>query len=277
MSNDKKPQGSNVFLAAIAVLIGAILIVCVGILLTQDKHHASKDGIARYAETPKQVSWPFEGHFGTFNRASVQRGFQVYREVCSACHGIKRVAFRNLQDIGFSEAEVKALAAEYTYTKIDNEGEVVDRPGIPADHFPSPFANEAAARAANNGAYPPDLSLMVKARMDGANYLYSLLTGYEDAPADFPLGDGMHYNPYFEGRQIAMAAPIMMKDQVSYEDGTNASIDQMARDVVNFLQWAAEPEMEERKRMGIKVMIFLVIFTVFFMIAKKRIWSRLEK
>lgn len=229
------------------------------------------------AKHPKQVPWTFDGVQGHFDRQSIQRGLQVYKEVCAACHGLKRVALRSLQDVGFSEAEVKALAAGYTVQDGPNDdGEMFDRPGRPSDHFPSPFANEQAARAANNGAYPPDLSLITKARHDGANYLYSLLTGYGEPPADFQLNEGMHYNPYFPGKQIAMPQPIMSDGQVTYEDGTSATVDQMSRDVVNFLQWAAEPEMEQRKMMGIKVMIFLGIMSVLFFFAKRRVWQNIH-
>lgn len=225
------------------------------------------------ALSPKQVHWPFEGMTGTFDRQAAQRGFQVYREVCAACHGMDLVAFRNLTAIGFSEAEVKQIASEYSVVDgPDAEGEMYERPGLPSDRFPAPYANENAARAVNNGAFPPDLSLIVKARPDGANHTYSILTGYEAPPADFELGAGMSYNPYFPGFQIAMPPPLF-SGAVSYEDGTEATIDQMARDVVVFLQWAAEPEMEQRKRMGLKVLIFLAIMTVLFAMAKKRIWK----
>lgn len=228
------------------------------------------------AKHPKQVSWQFEGIFGTVDKQSAQRGLQVYREVCSACHGIHRVSFRTLTELGFSEAEVKKLASEYTVKDGPNEdGEMFDRPGLPSDNFPSPYPNEQAARAANGGAYPPDLSLMVKARPDGANYLHSLLIGYKEPPADFALPEGKYYNPYYPGGAIAMPAPLS-SGQVQYGDGTEASMEQMSRDVVSFLQWAAEPEMESRKQMGVKVMIFLAFMTVFFYFAKKRIWSKLD-
>ena len=274
-----KKDDMNGKLQAIALLIGVVIFGSLAYVVFSGGHGVTaaqeKPG-TKEARVNKKVKWHFDGHFGTFDRASVQRGLQVYKEVCAACHGLGRVAFRNLQDVGFSEAEVKALAAEYSFAALDGEGEEIERPGIPADRFPSPFANEDAARSANNGAYPPDLSLMAKARPDGANYLYSLLTGYEEAPEGFALGEGMHYNPWFEGRQIAMASPLVMDGQVSYEDGTDASIDQMAKDLTNFLQWAAEPEMEDRKSMGIKVLLFLLIFTGFFYIAKKRIWKDLK-
>ncbi len=265
----------NGALGALALFIGAVLLGCFIMLLAGGGSHGGGED-NKSAKAPKQIAWPFDGVTGSFDRQAIQRGFQVYKEVCSACHGLKRVAFRSLQDVGFSEAEVKALAAEYTYMTLNDEGEEVERPGKPSDKFPSPFANELAARAANNGMYPPDLSLIVKARAGGANYIYSLLTGYSDAPEGVDVPEGMHYNPYFEGRKIAMAPPLSA-DIVSYEDGTEASVDQLARDVVIFLQWAAEPEMEQRKAMGIKVLIFLAVMSILFYIAKKRIWRDVEE
>lgn len=228
-------------------------------------------------EHPKQVPWQFEGMFGSFDRQSIQRGFQVYKEVCAACHSMRQLAYRNLGDIGFSEAEIKAIAAEYTVTDGPNdEGDMFERPAKPSDKFVPPFPNEKAARASNGGAYPPDLSLIVKARHDGANYVYSLLTGYSDAPAHVEMMPGMYYNPYFPGGQIAMAPPLM-EDRVTYMDGTQASLDQLSRDIVHFLHWAAEPEMEHRKHMGLRAMLFLVVFTLLFIWAKKRVWKRVTK
>ncbi|MFZ4125160.1 MAG: cytochrome c1 [Rickettsiales bacterium] len=225
------------------------------------------------AKHPRQEKWAFDGVFGKPDKQSIQRGVQVYREVCSACHGIKRVAFRTLTDVGFSEAEVKTMAAEYTVTDGPNDdGEMFERPARPSDKFPSPYPNEKAARAAQNGAYPLDLSLITKARHDGPNYVYSLLTGYQDAPADVKVPQGLYYNPYFVGGLIAMPHPLN-DDAVTYQDGTKATTEQMSHDVVNFLQWIAEPEMEARKRMGIRVIIFLTIMTGFFYVAKKRIWK----
>lgn len=233
---------------------------------------ASSDG----QKPPKHIDWAFDGIFGKVDKQSAQRGLQVYKEVCAACHGLQRIAFRNLTEIGFTEAEVKALAASYQVKDGPNDdGEMFERPGKPSDYFPSPYANEQAARAAQNGAYPPDLSLIIKARHDGGNYLYSLLTGYGNAPSDMHMGDGMSYNPYFPGGQIAMPAPLS-DGRVDYSDGTNADVDQMSRDVVTFLQWAAEPEMEARKQMGIKVLVFLAIFTVFAYLAKRNIWRRVH-
>ena len=225
---------------------------------------------------PKQMPWAFDGATGHVDKVAAQRGFQVYKEVCAACHGLNRIAFRNLQDLGFSEAEVKALAASYTVTDGPNDdGEMFERAGRPSDRLPSPFLNEQQARSLNNGAYPPDLSLMVKARHDGANYVYSLLTGYEDAPKDVEMLEGQHYNPYMAGGKIAMAAPLS-DDQVTYMDGTKATEEQMAKDVVNFLQWAAEPEMEQRKTMGLKVLSFLAVMTVVMYLVKRKVWKDLH-
>lgn len=232
-------------------------------------------------EHPKQMDWPFDGPFGKFDRVAIQRGFQIYKEVCSACHSINRIAFRNLAEIGFSEDEVKAIASEYSIVDGPNdEGEMFERPGRPADYFPSPYANEKAARAANNNnALPPDLSLMIKAREDGANYVYSLLTGYAEAPSYFELGENMYYNPYFSGggRQFSMIPPLIEDGLVTYQnEQINPTIEQMAYDVVNFLQWAAEPEMEKRKSLGAKTLIFLVIFTALFYLLKNKIWKRVK-
>lgn len=221
---------------------------------------------------PKSPGFSFQGPFGTYDRGELQRGFQVYQEVCASCHSLKYFAFRNLQSIGFSEDQAKAIAGQYEVTDgPDGEGEMFERPGRLADRMPAPFANDNAARAANNGALPPDLSLIVKARAGGENYLYSLLTGYEDPPSDVEMGEGMNYNPYFGGAQIAMAAPLF-EDGVEYADGTKASVEQMARDITTFLTWAAEPEMEARKGMGIKVMIFLVLLTVLLYMVKRKVW-----
>ena len=229
------------------------------------------------AKQPLQLVWPFEGIFGTFDRQAAQRGAQVYFEVCSACHSNHNLYYRNLKDIGFSEAEIKQLAQKYTVKDGPNaEGEMFDRPALPSDRFVSPYPNEEAARAANNGAYPVDLSLIIKARHDGPNYVFSLLSGYQEAPADIKLMPGLYYNPYFEGGQIAMPPPLT-QGQVTFSDDTPATVEQMAKDVVVFLQWAAEPEMEHRKSMGLKVMIFLLVFTVFFYMAKKKIWKNISK
>jgi ubiquinol-cytochrome c reductase cytochrome c1 subunit len=220
--------------------------------------------------------WSFNGPFGTFDRAELQRGYQVYKEVCAACHAMKYVAFRNLTDVGFSAAEVKALAATFEVNgDLNDAGEVTKRPGLPQDKFPSPFPNEKAARASNGGAYPLDLSLIAKARAAGPDYIRALLVGYKDAPAGVTVGEGLSYNEYFPGHQIAMPKPLN-EDQVTYADGTKASVEQMSHDVSAFLMWAAEPKLEDRKRMGFKVMIFLIVLTGLFFMAKKRIWAKLH-
>jgi ubiquinol-cytochrome c reductase cytochrome c1 subunit len=219
------------------------------------------------------VNWSFNGMFGTFDRGSLKRGFQVYTEVCAACHSLRLLSYRNLGDIGFSTAEVKKIAAAVEVADGPNdEGEMFERPGLPSDRFKSPFPNPIAARVANNGALPPDLSLMVKARRGGADYLHALLTGYKDPPSEFELGDGMNYNLVFPAHQIAMPPPIN-EDGVEYADGTKATVEQMSRDVTTFLAWAAEPEMEERKRLGIKVILFLLVLTGLFYALKRKIWA----
>ena len=230
--------------------------------------HAAGGGKA-----PPAHQWSHSGLFGTFDRAQLRRGFAVYKGVCSACHGLRLVAYRNLQDIGFSENEVKAIAAEIEVPAEPNdEGEIEDRPGLPSDRFKSPFPNENAARAANNGAYPPDLSLIVKARAGGADYLHALLTGYREAPEGVTVPEGMNYNEYFGGNMIAMVNPLA-EDGVEYSDGTKATVQQQAEDVTAFLAWAAEPELEERKRMGVKVILFLLLLTGLLYVVKRRIWA----
>lgn len=226
---------------------------------------------------PKKLNWEFEGFFGRFDKASIQRGYQVYKEVCSACHSLKLMSYRNLQDIGFSEAEVKQIASEYLITDGPNDdGEMFERPALPSDKFVSPYPNEQSARSANGGAYPPDLSLIIKARHDGPNYVYSLLNGYKDAPEGFELAVGKNYNPYFEGRQISMPAPINDDGQVEYKDGTIATKEQMIIDAVNFLQYVSEPETEHRKKMGVRTMIFLGILLVLLVLAKRAIWKNVK-
>ncbi|MDJ0895223.1 MAG: cytochrome c1 [Alphaproteobacteria bacterium] len=228
------------------------------------------------APTPPSQSWSFTGFFGTIDRASAQRGFQVYKEVCAGCHSIKYLAFRELGALGFSEDEIKAIAAEYEVEDgPDDEGEMFTRAAIAADRFPMPFPNDKAAAAANGGALPPDLSLIVKARGNGANYLHALLTGYVDPPADFELADGMNYNAWFPGHQIAMAQPLY-GDDVEFADGTEASIDQQSRDLVTFLTWVGEPELEDRNRIGRAVIFFLIVLTALFWATKRKIWADVE-
>lgn len=228
--------------------------------------------------TPHQpeTGWHHAGITGTFDRAALQRGFQVYKEVCAACHGLRLLSYRNLTDIGFTADQVKAIASGYqTMAEPDDQGDVKLRAATPADRFVGPFANDNAARAANNGALPPDLSLIVKARHGGENYIYSLLTGFEAPPEGVKLMAGMNYNPYFAGHQIAMPSPLT-EGGVTYADGTKATVGQMAQDVTTFLTWAAEPKLEIRKQTGMKVMIFLIVFAFVMYCAKKRVWRKLH-
>ena len=236
----------------------------------------SAGAIAAPAEKPEKREWPFDGIFGTVDRASAQRGLQVYLEVCAACHSLKQVSYRNLGALGFSEAEVKAIAAGFDVTDgPDSDGEMFERPAIPSDRFVSPFANEEAAKAANNGANPPDLSLQVKAHPGGADYIHAVLTGYIDPPADVEVPAGSNYNPFFPGGIIAMPPPLF-EDGVEYADGTPATVEQMATDVVNFMQWAAEPEMEQRKKTGFKVVIFLIILSALLYAGKRKMWANID-
>ena len=223
--------------------------------------------------TLKTRDWSFSGPFGTFDKAAMQRGFQVYNEVCAGCHSMKLIAFRNFADLGYNEAEIKALAAQYEVQDGPNDdGEMFMRPGIPADRMPAPYANDNAARAGNNGALPPDLSLIAKARPNGPNYLYSLLSSYENAPNDKEVPDGMYYNAAYPGHLIAMPQPLY-GDDVEYSDGAATSIEAVSADLTQFLMWAAEPKMEVRKRTGVAAVFFLGIFVIFSYLAKRRIWA----
>jgi ubiquinol-cytochrome c reductase cytochrome c1 subunit len=230
---------------------------------------------AQIAEAPEpiQVDWQHEGLFGSFDRAAAQRGFQVYREVCSGCHGLTFVAFRNLMALGFSEDQVRALAAEYTVSDgPDENGEMFERPAVPADPIPPPYPNDQAARVANGGALPPELSLITKARADGSNYVYSVLVGYEEPPADVEPREALYYNAFFPGHWIAMPPPLF-EDQVTYADGTQATIPQMASDVTTFLTWAGEPTLEQRKQTGLKAMLFLLVFTGLCYATMRKVWA----
>ena len=244
---------------------------------------------------PVEQNWSFEGPFGTFDKGQLQRGFKVYKEVCAGCHGLKLVAFRTLEDLGYSPDQVKAIAAEYEVEDgPDSEGEMFTRPAIPSDHFPSPFENDVAAAVANNGAAPPDLSLIAKARgvgrgfptfvidlftqyaEGGPDYLHALLTGYQEPPAGTEITEGTYYNPFFiSGKSLAMAEPLF-DEVVTYDDGSPETIEQYSRDVSAFLMWTAEPHMEDRKKMGFRVMIFLLVFAGMVYLVKKKVWSEID-
>ncbi len=243
---------------------------------------------AEYTYYKKPVSpaggFQQDGPFGTWDLAQLQRGYQVYKEVCAACHSMKFVAFRDMADLGYNEDEVKALAAQVQVPGIDpNTGEATTRPALPIDYFPSPYPNNVAAAAANNNAIPPDLSLMAKARGDGTNYIYSLLTGYGPIPAelkaDFPDFDtptGLYFNQYFPNLNLAMAPPITSDGQVTYADGTEATVDQMSKDVAAFMTWTAEPTLVKRKQTGWPVLGFLLFATILAFLSKKQIWSAVK-
>ena len=246
------------------------LIVLVLSLLSLNAFAAgSKIDIPKY-------DWSWKGFFGTYDRASAQRGLKVYREVCAGCHSMNYLSYRNLADLGFSEDHIKAIAAEHLVLDGPNdEGEMFERDGIPSDQFVNPYLNEKAARAANNGAYPPDLSLIVKARPKGADYIKALLLGYVEPPEDIKVPKGQHYNKYMAGNLIAMTSPLS-DGLVDYDDGTESTMDQMTTDVTTFLAWAAEPSLEDRKRMGLKVILFLLVLFVLAYISKQQIWRDIK-
>jgi ubiquinol-cytochrome c reductase cytochrome c1 subunit len=247
--------------APFAALLGGLLATAV----------AATPALAQEGQLP-HPGWSFSGPFGTFDRAAEQRGFQIYKEVCSNCHSLKEAYYRNLEGIGLSEEQVKAIAASVSIPTIGDDGQPAERPGLPSDHFKSPFANEKAARAALNGALPPDLSVIVKAREGGPDYVYGVLTGYGEPPAGMKMGDGMNYNKVFPGHQIAMPQPLQA-DQVQYADGTKATLDQEAHDVVTFLTYIANPEMESRKQIGVKIILFLAMLAGVTYVVKRKVWS----
>jgi len=222
-------------------------------------------------------NWSFKGIFGTFDRASLQRGYQVYQEVCSGCHSVQHLSYRNLSEKGgpeFSIEEAKAIAAQFEVEDGPNsDGEMFMRPGRLSDKFANPYPNVQASTAANDGAYPPDMSVLAKARAGGADYIYSLLLGYEEAPSGFELDDGVYYNKYMPGNKIKMSAPLS-DGLVEYSDGTQSTAAQMAKDVTTFLVWASEPHLESQHRMGFKVIIYLIILLILVYMSKQKVWSR---
>ncbi len=280
------------FVSKITGIALALGLMIAGPALANEKGGASHHYPLKH---PKQVEWSFAGLFGHWDQAQLQRGLLVYKEVCSACHSLKLVAFRNLADLGYTNDQIKAFAAEYDVMDGPNdEGEMFERPGRPSDHFVGPYANDEEAKAANNGSLPPDFSLVTKARApergfptfifdiftmyaeNGSDYIYSVLTGFTDPPAGVEVPEGGHYNPYFVADYKMAMAPPLEDELVEYTDGTPMTVDQYARDVTAFMMWAAEPTLVTRKAMGFKVMIFLFIFAVLLFFTKKRVWSSVK-
>ena len=226
-----------------------------------------------------KTDWSFKGPFGKFDRAALQRGYQVYQEVCSSCHSMKYLSYRNLAEKGgpgFTESQAKAIAASFEVTDGPNEdGEMFTRPGKLSDKFVMPYDNVTAAQAANGGAYPPDMTVLGKARGGGVDYIYSLLQGYEDPPAGMTLDEGVYYNKYMYGNKIKMSNQLS-DGLVEYSDGTTATVEQMSKDVTTFLMWTAEPHLESRHQMGFKAVVYLIILTILVYFSMKRIWSRVE-
>ena len=226
-----------------------------------------------------QTDWSFKGLFGKFDRGSLQRGYQIYTEVCASCHSMKYLSYRNLSEKGgpeFSVEQAKAIAASFDVTDGPNDdGEMFERPAKLSDKFVMPYANVKEAQAANGGAYPPDMSVLAKARSGGVDYIYSVLLGYEDPPNGITLDEGVYYNKYMYGNYIKMSQPLY-EGLVEYSDGTVATEEQMAKDVTTFLMWAAEPHLESRHKMGFKAIIYLIILTILVYFSMKKIWSRIE-
>ena len=247
------------------------IIICFIVLLNFIKPLMAADN----AKKPESFNFEFNNFYGTLDKNSAQRGLQVYIEICSSCHGLKYLAYRNLSDLGYKKEQINKIAAQFLVDDLPNEeGEIIKRKAIYSDNFVSPYPNKNSAKISNNGAYPPDLTLMVKARKDGANYLRSLLLGYEEAPNNFDVGEG-YYNKYMAGNVIAMPQPLY-GDDVEYMDGTEATLEQEVLDLVTFLTWASMPEMEERRSAGIKVVLFLIIMTFLFFLSFKKIWRDIK-
>jgi ubiquinol-cytochrome c reductase cytochrome c1 subunit len=270
-----------------AVFAGVLLISLISGVATYVKSPPAPLASEEFHKAPKPLHLASDGPFGKFDKRQLQRGFQVYSEVCSACHSLKLVSFRDLKGLGYDDAEIKKIASDWK-TQVPSinpdTGEEATRKALPSDNFPPPFPNEVAARAANNNALPPDLSLMTKAREGGAAYVYSILTGFQNQPAEllkkFPdakTPPNLHYNPYFPNLNIAMPPPLTSDGQVEYQDGTKPTVDQMARDVAAFLVWTAEPNLEARHAAGIAVVIFLLIGTILGYLAYKQTWYEAKR
>jgi ubiquinol-cytochrome c reductase cytochrome c1 subunit len=275
--------GFFVGLGFVGVLLISLVVNLVGYFQAPPEPTAEHE----FHRHPKELTLKSDGPFGKFDRQQLQRGFQVYKEVCAGCHSLSLVSFRDLHQLGYNEAEVKAIANQWS-TEVPSvnpeTGEPATRKAIPSDRFPSPYANETAARAANNNALPPDLSLMAKARHDGPAYTYSLLTGYQAQPAEllakFPAvktPPSLHYNPYFANLNIAMPAPLTADGQVAYADGTPATVDQMAKDVSAFLLWTAEPNLQGRHKSGVAVLLFLIVATILGYLSYRNIWAEAKR
>jgi ubiquinol-cytochrome c reductase cytochrome c1 subunit len=264
---------------------GVLLISFVVNLVGNIQEPAEPTAEHEFHREPKELHLASDGPLGKFDRQQLQRGYQVYKEVCAACHSMSLVSYRDLAALGYNEAEVKAEAAQHEVPSVNPEtGEPATRKALPSDRFPSPYANETAARAANNNALPPDLSLITKAREGGAAYVYSLLTGFQNQPAElvrkFPAAktaQGLHYNPYFANLNLAMAPPLTGEGQVTYADGTKATVDQMAKHVSAFLVWTAEPKLENRHRTGLAVLAFLIIATILGYLSYRNIWAEAKR
>jgi len=269
-----------------SVFAAILLFSMISNLATYAKNPPAPLAAEEFHREPKALHLKSDGPFGKFDKAQLQRGFQVYSEVCSACHSLKLVSFRDLKGLGYNDAEIKKIASDWK-TQVPSinpdTGEPAGRKALPSDNFPAPFANEVAARAANNNALPPDLSLMTKAREGGPAYVYSLLTGYRNAdtyrdehgkplPADAKPPQGLHFNPYFANLNVAMPPPLTTNGQVTFADGTNPTVDQMARDVAAFLVWTAEPNLENRHAAGLAVAIFLLVASILGYLAYRQIW-----
>jgi ubiquinol-cytochrome c reductase cytochrome c1 subunit len=262
----------------VAMLAGAGFIVALLLAIFTTPLSNEPNVMYSFVKKPRHVELDSDGVAPHWDTPQLQRGLKVFKEVCSACHGLNQIAFRNLADLGYDEGQIKAFAKGFQVASINPEtGEAATREGVAADKWPSPYPNEVAARAANNGAAPPDLSLIVKARGGGKDYLYSLLTGYQAPPANLPKdlqpSATLHYNPYFANLNIAMAQPLAIDDQVAYDDGTKATIDQMAKDVTAFLVWTAEPNQVTRVWAGWAVIAFLLMFTTLAFMSYKTIWA----
>lgn len=290
----KKLVASIALAAALAGFSAGSAAAAEGHGLAADVEHAvASNHFPVYKPVPQK--WSFAGPFGKYDKAQLQRGLQVYKDVCAACHSMKLVPFRMLGELGYDEDQVKAFAAQYEVEDGPNaDGEMFTRPAIPSDHFPPPFPNEAAAAAANNGAAPPDFSLIAKARgvergfptfifdiftqyqEGGPDYIYSLLTGYVEPPEGMTVPDGAYFNPHFNGAVTLAMAPPISDDQVEYTDGTAPTLDNYARDVSAFLMWAAEPHLEQRKKTGFMVLMFLVIFSGFLYLTKRAVYASKE-